>query len=367
MSESTPTNAEEKAARSVKRGGGLVLLLLLASFVLYLLGDRFTPYTSQARLQAFVVGVAPKVSGVITHVWVKNNQQVKKGEPLFQVDTSQYRIALAKAKARLADANSQLATAEAGVEAARSGLDSALAHEEKTRKDAQRQQRLYHKDPGAISVRRVEVAEAAYKEAVAAVARARANLEKARKRRESALQRLKAAEAVVEKARLDMGNTLVTAESDGTITDLQTAVGRYARQGQAVMTLVALGDLWIEAQYTENNLGHLKPGTPVEFVLDSLPGKVFRGKVASIGLGVNARRQPRPGRLPTIKNSRDWLRPAQRFPVMIHFDSSQKGLLASQLRVGGQADVIAYSDNAGVLKLLGRVFIRLSSWLSYLY
>jgi multidrug resistance efflux pump len=367
MSDPTPASAEEKAARSVERGGWLVLFLLLASFVLYLLGDRLTPYTSQARLQAFVVGVAPKVSGVITQVWVKNNQRVKAGDRLFQVDPSQYRIALAKARARLADARSQLASADAAVEAARSSLDSALAHEEKTRKDAERQQRLYRQDPGAISVRRVEVAEAAYKEAVAAVARARANLEKARKQREGALERLKAAKAMVEMAKLDLDNTLVTAESDGTITDLQTAVGRYARQGQAVMTLVARHDLWIEARYTENNLGHLAPGTPVEFVLDSLPGRVFQGEVVSIGLGVSEGDSPQPGNLPTIRNSRDWLRPAQRFPVMIRFDAGQKGMVSRQLRVGGQADVIAYSDGAGLLEPLGRLYIRLASWLSYLY
>ncbi len=366
-SETGQTAADQQAARSVKRGSLLVLLLLLLTFLWYLLGDRFTPYTQQARVQGFVVGVAPKVSGILTQVWVKNNQEVAAGDRLFQVDPTNYRIALARAKAKLADARTQLAAAEAAVEAARSKLVSAQANAEKARKDAERQERLYRKDPGAISVRRVEVAQATFEEALARVEGARANLKKAQEHRRGAEEKLVAARAAVQKAELDLKNTLVTAESAGVITDLQADVGHYARQGQAVMTLVAIHDLWIEVQFTENNLGHLVPGTPVEFVLDVFPGRVFHGEVASIGLGVSAGTQPPPGTLPTINNSRDWLRPAQRFPVMVRFDKEQEGLDPRQLRVGGQVDVIAYTDQAGLLEPLGRLFIRFMSWLSYIY
>jgi len=363
----TPSQVDRKAARSVKRGGLLVLSLILFTFAWYLLADRFTPYTSQARVQGFVVGVAPKVSGVITRVWVRNDQEVEAGDPLFQIDRTDYEIALARARARLADARAQLEAAKAAVEVARSKLNSALANEEKARKDAERQLRLHRKDPGAISVRRVEIAQATLKEAEARVAGARADLRKAQEKVRSAEEKLLSARSAVKKAELDLKDTLVTAGSRGVVTDLQADVGRYAKQGQAVMTLVAIHDLWIQAQYTENNLGHLAPGVPVEFVLDALPGRVFQGEVASIGLGVSAGGVPPPGTLPTIQNSRDWLRPAQRFPVVIRFDRDQPGLENHALRVGGQADVIAYTAEAGLLDPLGRLFIRLMGWLSYVY
>ena len=367
MSRETPSSPEQKAQRSVLRGSTLVLLLILVTFIWYLFADRLTPYTQQARVQGFVVGVAPKVSGLITHIWVNNDQQVGKGDPLFQIDRQDYEIALVQARARLADAHTQLASAEAAIENARSKLASAMANEEKARKDADRQKRLYKKDPGAISVRRVEIAEATLKEAMARVEGARANLKKAQEQRLGAQEKLVSAESQVKKAQLDLESTLVVAESRGVITDLQTDVGHYASQGKPVMTLVADHDLWIEAQFTENNLGHLKKGTPVEFILDVAPGKVFQGRVASIGLGVSAGTVPPPGTLPTIRNDRDWLRQAQRFPVVIRFDMEQPGLVDHHLRVGGQVDVIAYTEDAGLLKPLGEFFIRLMSWFSYIY
>jgi len=86
--------------------------------------------------------------------------------------------------------------------------------------------------------------------------------------------RLQAARHAVEQAELDLRNTLVVAPSRGVITDLRADVGRYAAAGQAVMTLVAIHDVWINAQFTENNLGHLAKGDPVEILLDVLPGEV---------------------------------------------------------------------------------------------
>lgn len=367
MSASPESPADEKAIRSVKRGSTLVLLLILGTFGWYLFADRYTPYTQQARVQGFVVGVAPKVSGTLTGVWVRNDQEVQKGDRLFQIDRSSYEIALAQARANLADARAKLAAARAAVEVARSRLTSALASEEKARKDAERQERLHRKDPGAISVRRVEVAQAALKEAQARVSGARADLQKAMENERGAMERLSAARSAVDKAELDLENTLVTAETDGIITDLHADVGHYASQGQPVMTLVDTRTLWIQAQFTENNLGHLEPGTPVEFILDVQPGRVFQGRVASIGRGVSAGAVPPAGTLPTITNSRNWLRPAQRFPVVVHFDEEQDGMERQQLRVGGQVDVIAYTREAPLLEILGRIFIRFMSWTSYVY
>ena len=365
-----PPAEEQAAASTVKKGSLGVLLLILLSLAWYLLGDRYTPYTSQARVQGYVVGVAPKVAGLVTQVWVKNNQEVQAEDPLFEIDRSQYEIALRRAQSDLENARNQVGAGSAGVESAQANLRSARANLLKAQQDADRQERLYREDPGAISVRRLEIARATLEQARAGVASSEAEVQRAIEQMggdEEDNATLKAAQSAVEKAELDLSNTVVKAASRGVITDLRADVGQYAGTGSPVMTLIAIHDVWINAEFTENNLGHMRVGTPVEIVIDALPGQVLSGHVRSIGLGVSAGQPPPPGGLPTIQNNRDWLRQSQRFPVIIGFDPGQNERLREQVRVGGQAEIIAYSEEGGLLRLLGKAYIRLLSWLSYAY
>lgn len=363
--------AEDSATASVRKGTLTVGLVILLSLVWYLLADRFTPYTTQARVQGYVVGVAPKVAGVITQVWVNNNQEVEAGQPLFEVDPSQYQIALERTQSDLESARRQVNAGSAEVESAQANLRAALANETKAEKNLQRQERLYKQDPGAISVRVLEVSQASLDQARAEVLAAHADIRRAIEQKggdddeDNAI--LKSALSAVEKAELDLANTVVEASSRGVITDLRADVGQYAATGNPVMTLVAIHDVWINAEFTENNLGHLNAGNPVEILFDVLPGQVLHGEIRSIGLGVSAGQAQPPGTLPTVENNRDWLRQSQRFPVVIGFDITQHEALRGQLRVGGQASVIAYSEGHGLLRLLGKAYIRLMSWLSYAY
>ncbi|MGB5468500.1 MAG: HlyD family secretion protein [Sedimenticolaceae bacterium] len=361
----------ENAAAPVKKGTLAIGLVIVLSLTWYLLADRFTPYTSQARVQGYVVGVAPKVAGLVTQVWVENNQEVEAGQPLFEIDPSQYRIALDKARSDLANARSQVDAGSAAVDSARANLRAALANETKAEKDFVRLERLHRTDPGTISVRRLEVSRASLDQARAQVSGAEAEIQRAIEQKggdddeDNAM--LNSALSAVEKAELDLGNTVVRASSSGMITDLRADVGQYAGTGNAVMTLVAIHDVWISAEFTENNLGHLRPGSPVEILFDVLPGEVFDGEIRSIGLGVSQGQAQPPGTLPTIQNSRDWLRQSQRFPVIIGFDVARQPALRGHLRVGGQASVMAYGDGHGLLGPLAKAYIRLMSWLSYAY
>ena len=355
---------------SVKRGSRTIFLLILLSLTWYLLSDRLTPFTSQARVQGYVVGVAPKVAGLVTGVWVKNNQEVEKGQPLFGIDRSQYEIALAKAQSELESARRQVGAGSAAVEAARANLQASIANEVKAKQNAARLARLHREDAGTISKRQLEVAQASLEQARAQVAASRANIQQAIEQKggendnDNAI--LKSALSAVDKAELDLANTTVTASSRGVITDLRADTGQYAGTGGAVMTLIAIHDVWINAEFTENNLGHLRVGTPVEILFDLIPAQVFEGRVRSIGLGVSSGQAPSPGTLPSIDNNRDWLRQSQRFPVIIDFDARQPAL-RQHLRVGGQVSVIAYSADNDVLRRLGEMYIRAMSWLSYAY
>ncbi|MFH1983221.1 MAG: HlyD family secretion protein [Pseudomonadota bacterium] len=362
--------AENKAAKTVKTGAAGILLLILLSMTWYLASDRFTPYTRQARVQGFVIGVAPKVAGVVTQVHVKNNLRVVTGQPLFEIDRAQYEIALKRARSDLENVQRQISAGSAGVESAQAGLRVARAKFTKARQDAERQERLYREDPGTISVRRLEIARATLEQSRAQVTAAEAEIQRAIEQKGGEGEdnaKLQSAQSVVAKAQLDLENTVVRASASGVVTDLRADVGQFAGTGAAVLTLIAIHDVWIRAEYTENNLGHMQAGTPVEIVVDAVPGRVFAGRVHSIGLGVAAGQPPPPGNLPTIQNSRDWLRQSQRFPVVIKFESGQNAHLENNVRIGGQAEVIAYTRERGLLRGLGKIYIRFMSWLSYAY
>ncbi|UCE77322.1 MAG: HlyD family secretion protein, partial [Gammaproteobacteria bacterium] len=235
--------AATPAATSVKKGVGVIALVTVLSLVWYLLADRFTPYTSQARVQGYVIGVAPKVAGVVTEVWVSNNKEVQADQPLFQIDRSQYEIALSKAQADLDNALSQVEAGSAAVQTARANLRAAQANRLKAEKDANRLERLYREDPGTISVRRLEIAQASLAQARAQVDAAEAEIQRAIEQMGGGEEEntiLKQAQSALDKAELDLENTVVRASSRGIVTDLRADVGQYAGTGAPVMTLIAI-------------------------------------------------------------------------------------------------------------------------------
>ena len=362
----------DEAPKAVKRGGATVAVVILLSLVWYLASDRYTPYTTQARVQGYVVGVAPQVSGTVVEVNVSNNQSVETGDVLFRIDTTQYEIALAKARSDYENALRQVDAGDAGVAAARANLRSALANLEKAEKDTDRLERLYKEDPGTISTRRLEVSRATLDQSRAAVSAAEAGISQAIEAMGGAADEetntiLKIARQGVKKAELDLQRTEVKASTRGVITDLRTELGVFAGAGAPVMTLVSFHDVWIQAEFTENNLGHMLAGTPVEILFDVLPGEVYEGEIGNIGRGISAAQPPPPGTLPSISNNRDWLRQAQRFPVIVRFPVDQDPDLVDNLRVGGQASVIAYTEKAWLTSMLGKLYIRFMSVLAYAY
>jgi multidrug resistance efflux pump len=355
-----------------KKGIRWVLLLIVLSLAWYLLADRYTPYTQQARVSAFVIPVAAEVAGRVIRVNVRNNQDVKAGDILFELDPQPLQIAVDRAKADLESTRRQVGASTAGIASAQASLRAAQANELKARQDNQRLEGLYKQDPGTVSVRLLEVSRANREQAVAQVAAARAEVQRAQEQEGGNTEtnaQLRSAASALAKAELDLANTRIGARSAGLITDLRTDVGQFTAAGSPVMTLIAIHDVWISADLTENNLGRVQPGTPVAIVLDALPGAVLDGRVRSVGYGVSVGQTPAPGTLPSIQNSRDWLRPAQRFPVIIEFTpEAKKRLIDSRaIRAGGQAEVMAFPTEGNPLNPLGRLFVGLMSWLSYAY
>ncbi|MEL3924076.1 HlyD family secretion protein [Aeromonas enteropelogenes] len=368
-SQPTPSAPPAPVGKGSRVATQLLLALIGLSLLWYFAADRLTPYSSQARVQAFVVPIAAQVSGQVQQVLVKNNDDVAQGQPLFEIDPSQYQIALQRARSDYDSVLRSVNAASAGVTAAEASLQAAKANRLKAEQDANRQERLYAEDPGAISVRRLEVARATRVQAQSQVKAAEASLIQAKEAAGNSGDKnsqLMSARSAIEKAELDLAHTKVLAPSRGLVTDLRTDVGQFVSAGAPAMTLIAIHDVWISADMTENNLGNLAPGDEVAIVLDVMPGQVFKGRIRSLGNGVSAGNQTAAGSLPTVQNNRDWLRQAQRFPVAIEFDKEELARLQG-IRVGGQAEVLVYSGDNWLMNGLGALFIRLMSLLSYLY
>ena len=364
MTESTTSPGKASSRATL---GLLILIVILLAW--YLVADRLTPYSSQARVQAFVIPIAAEVSGQILKVYVHDNQDVAAGEPLFEIDPEPYDIALAKARSDYETVLSSVKANSESIISAQASLDAMRVSFNNSVKDAERQERLYREDPGAISVRRLEIAQAsretARSQVSAAEADVRRTIEAAGVSGENNSQLL-SARAAVNKAELDRQNTRVLAPSRGLITELNTDAGQFTSAGAPTMTLVAIHDVWISADMTENNLGNIQLGDKVTILLDSLPGRLFKGEVRSMGYGIDAGKKPPAGSLPKVDNNRDWLRQAQRFPVKITF-SPDDFPPATGLRVGGQADVLVYTDDSGFMNWLAGLYIRLMSIFSFMY
>jgi multidrug resistance efflux pump len=170
------TSQDRQGGAGVRRTSLVAGLLILASLSWYLLSDRYAPYTSQARVQGYVIGVAPQVAGNVTRVWVGNNQEVEEGDRLFEIDPTPYRIALSRAESDLVNTRGQVEAGNAMVASARASLDAAQANALRARQDFERLTRLHEDDPGTISMRRLESSKASLDQALAKVSAAESDI-----------------------------------------------------------------------------------------------------------------------------------------------------------------------------------------------
>lgn len=367
--EKTETPAAEKEAMDpVRRWTLIVLGACIVLMFWYLRSDRVTPYTTQARVHALVVPIAAEVSGMVVEVLVGNNEYVEAGQDLFRIDPNKYQLAVETALAGLQSARQATGVSTANVEAAKASMNAARASVVLSEQDTVRLRRIKKEDPGALSDRRIEQAEGTLLVARAQLTAAEANVEKARQdlgEEGDDNSRILQAQAALDAAELDLSRTTVRAPADGLLTDVRVDRGNFASAGSPQMTFIGIHNIWVQADYTENNLGNIDAGDPVELVFDALPGRVFSGRIGGIGFGVDVADAPL-GSLPTIQNNREWLRDAQRFPVQVEFDlSDSKDRLA--VRVGAQASVITYTGEHWLFNTTGKIYIRIVSILTYAF
>ncbi|MEA3276532.1 MAG: HlyD family secretion protein [Pseudomonadota bacterium] len=360
-----PELEPKKTADPVRRFTWIVLAMVVLLFVWYVLADRNAPWTDQARVQAWIVPISPKVSGKVIEVNVVQDQLVKAGDLLVRIDPRDYELAVQKAEADL-----DLAGQDIGASTEHVAVAEASLAEDRTQLafyQAQADRYLKLADSGTISKSEADQTRSEVAKAEARVKSAEAELAKAEDQLGAEGEdnaKIRAAIAALEQARIDLAETSIYAPTDGGITNLKIEKGYYANEGTPLMTFVSFSDIWLQANIRENSIGNIKPGDRVEIALDMVPGKVFQGKVFSRGFAVDHVSGGAAGEAATIEGDSGWLRDAQRFPVIIHFaDDSARGYRFA----GGQADVQIYTGDHAILNALGGLWIRLMSWLSYVY
>ena len=345
----------------------LVLAVCGALFSWHMVADRFTPFTAKARVETFTVPIAPQVSAHVTEILVKPNERVEKGQLLVQLDRESFELAVQSARAALAKAGQDVGALTASVDSAAAHLEVAQVRLERARRNYDRVQRISRKNPGALSEADRDRAFTSLEQGKAQVISARAKLERAKQQLgEKGPQNpmIASAVAALDLALYNLSQTPINAPADGWIGNLPFDVGSFAAAGQPLMAIVSAKDTWIQADLRENNLMHLAPGNPVEFVLDVAPGRIFNGSIRSIGVGISPGQGVSPGSLPAIQWPEKWLRQSQRFPVLISLD---RDVPADLLRTGGQVDIMVYTGDRPLLNTLARWRIRFSAWLSYVW
>jgi len=342
-----------------------VLAVCIVIFIWYVKSDRVTPYTSQARVRSLIVPIVPRVSGHITEVGVRLHSMVEQDDVLFQIDRRPFELAVRSSEATLDQTTQQMGVQGATVKAAAGKLGVARAQLDRAQRNYDRTQSVLEDNPGALSLADKDRSETGLAQALERVSSAEADLEKAQQQlgiEGPENSQIRVAVTAVKQAHLDLEFSTLTAPSRGAIESFNVDVGHYAQAGQPLATFVSTHDVWIQADMRENNLANIKAGDRVEFVLDAAPGRVFVGKVRSVGYGVSTGGGSNRGDLPTVGSTQSWLREPQRFPVIIDFDDdTTRGLL----RAGGQVDVIIYTSEGTLLNPIGRFNIRIRSWLSY--
>jgi membrane fusion protein (multidrug efflux system) len=268
--------AEERTGNGQKKKkafmivGVVVITGLIAAYVYS--GYRKTHVTTD---DAFIDGnihtISARVSGNVKAVLVTDNQRVKQGDLLVEIDPADYRSKAAAAKAKLELQRATLRLAES---------------------DRKRAKALYEQD--ASSTERYDKAVSTY---------------------EVSLAQVKLAEEQLRQAELNLGYTTITAPASGYVTRKSVQIGNQVQTGQPLMAIVDLDNLYVVANYKETDLEFIRPGQEVRMTIDSFPGKKFKGKVDSIMAGTGASFSL----FPAENATGNYVKVVQRIPVKILF------------------------------------------------
>jgi membrane fusion protein (multidrug efflux system) len=339
-----PKPAEPQAAVEKPRRGLRRTLLVLGPVIavaaggyFYLTGGRYVA-TDNAYVKADKLNLATDVSGIVAKIEVREDQKVEKGQILFRLDDEPYRIALAGAQAQLGAVRNEIATLKATYRQNQAQIEQANTDVDFYETSFQRQQDLS---------RRGVSTQVAFDEAKRNLDLSRERVIVAQRQAEATLAqlggkpddpveahpRVQQAQAQVDRAKRDLGRTVVTAPNTGVVTNVNALqVGQYLQAAQPAFSLVALDHVWVEANPKETDLTYLKPGDPASVTVDTYPGVQWHATVASVSPATGAEFSV----LPPQNASGNWVKVVQRVPIRLNVEVPAG---APSLRSGMSANV----------------------------
>ncbi len=307
-----------------------LIALLLGSAAGYLYWDYAGHFesTDDAFVAARQFSIASEVSGYLTAVPVTDNQHVAAGGVIGRIDDRQYRIALAQAEAQVAAAedsigsvDAQVAQQQAAVAQAQAQVEQAQANLELSRVTWGRDKPLVNlgwatAQQGTIDVQSLKAQQAAVESAQATLKVAERQIDVLKAQRVIDEANLAQTKATRDQAQLNLSYTIVTPSEPGRVTNLSAAVGEYATTGTSLSMFVP-DEIWVTANFKENQLDAMRPGQPVTIEIDAYPEREFKGHVASVQSGSGTAFSL----LPAENATGNYVKIVQRVPVKIIIDN----------------------------------------------
>jgi multidrug resistance efflux pump len=346
-----------------------VAVVAVAAFVLLVEYADYVhnPWTRNGQVRANVIQIAPRVSGPILNLPIKDNQLVRTGDLLFEIDPRTFEAALDQARGELDNVRDQVLALEKEVEAATAAVEVAEADVvqasfqvniydaeiQKTDAELKRQQELLPQ--GATSKRSVEratanyrvnvekkkEAQSAYLEAKSALVKSEADLAHAKAalgEPGEANAKIRTAKAKVAQAELDLEFTQARAPVSGYVTNLNLRTGSQAVANQPALALVDINSYWVHGFFRETAIADIRKGDRAVVTLMTYPDDPLEGEVDSLGWGIaQDDGSTGPDLLPNVNPTFEWIRLAQRVPVRIHLTKIPESV---DLRVGTTASVL---------------------------
>lgn len=334
----------QPAPSPMKRRTGAILLaaipiVVVCAFVLYLaLSGRFVS-TENAYLRASLVNIAAEVSGRIESVQVRENQQVSSGDLLLSINPAPFQIAVGQAQARLRQAEISIRTLKASYAAMQEELALAGENVDFARRELNRQQSLAERNLTSRSEldtlhHQLATSERQQATLVRELERIAASLGGDPELPLEQHPDYQNALASLSSAQLDLTHTQVRAPYDGIVANVPEP-GTYASPGEALLSLVGTGELWIEANFKETELTRVRPGQPVEVEVDTYPDQPLTGTVESLAQATGAEFAI----LPAQNATGNWVKVVQRIPVRIRLQQTPEDMpLRSGMSVGVAVD-----------------------------
>ena len=313
------------------------VIAVVAALFFYVHGGRYQS-TDNAYLQSGLVSVAANVSGPVVSIAVHENERVHAGQLLFTLDTAPFQAAVAEAEAALADAKTQVGALRANYGQGQAELQAARDKLTYAAGEAARQKELLAE---GISSR------AQYDQAVLAEQTALQGIATNQQQNASVLATLsgkvdlpvdqqptvKKMQAALDRARLNLSYTTVRASQDGIVTKVnQLQVGDYVTAARPVFSLAGTR-IWVEANFKENQLDHMRVGQPATIVVDAFPSLKLTGRLASFSPGTGNSF----ALLPPENATGNWVKVVQRLPVQFDIDKLPQGI---PLHAGLSVEVI---------------------------